>query len=170
MIEVRQKVGDNKGQIIKGKLGGPTHSADDGALFLGGLPRQPVWLGAMVKAVLCAALAPFTDGLGTDAIALGQEARSVLRAGDLRRGLQVWCGRLDGSAAWIRLPRLWLGSSARSAMHALQIARRTGFQQCSATRQLGLLVITAMPMGRHTLAEAPCPWLRRSLQSSNLMV
>ena len=82
-IEVRQEVADNKGQVVEGEVGSPAHGADDGVFFLGCLPRQPVWLGGMVRAILCAALAPVADGFGADATALRQEARKVLRAGDL---------------------------------------------------------------------------------------
>src|SRR3712207_4842520 len=58
-------------------------SAQTTALLLGGLPGQPVGRGGAVEAVLRAAPAPLADGLGAHAVAPGEDAAGLLRAGDL---------------------------------------------------------------------------------------
>src|SRR3954470_15020602 len=42
-IEMRQEMGDDKGQVIEGEVGDPAQRADNGALLLGRLPGQAVW-------------------------------------------------------------------------------------------------------------------------------
>ncbi len=74
-------MGDNKDQVVEGKVGGPPQRADYGALLLGGLSRQLVGLGGVVEAILQSALAPLADGLGADAIAPGEHAAELARAG-----------------------------------------------------------------------------------------
>jgi hypothetical protein len=71
---VRQEVADDKGQVIEREVGGATQGADKGAFLFGGLPRQPVGPRGVVKAIRDAAFAPFADGFGADAIALGENA------------------------------------------------------------------------------------------------
>src|SRR4051794_7019586 len=63
--------------------GGMAQRTDDGALLLTGLPRQRVGPGRAVLAVGGPALAPLADGLGRDAVTLGQHAGALVRAGDL---------------------------------------------------------------------------------------
>ena len=51
-VEMRQEVRDDEGQIIEGKAGGLAQGADDGALFLGGLPGQLMRPTAVILTVL----------------------------------------------------------------------------------------------------------------------
>src|SRR5215210_1502837 len=104
--QMRQEVGDDEGQIIEREAGGTAQGADHRPLLLAGLPRQPVRTAGAVPAVLRSALAPLADGLGGDAIALGQRARRLSRAGDLgtdgRRGTGVGVDRKHQAAPLAR--------------------------------------------------------------------
>src|SRR5215217_2905678 len=85
-VEMRQEMGDDKGQLIEGEVGDPTQRADNGPLCLGGLPGQAVWPGGVVQAIGCTAPAPLADGLGGHAVALGEDAGALMGAGDLDAG------------------------------------------------------------------------------------
>src|SRR4051794_5073651 len=85
-IEMRQKMCDHEGQVIQSEVSGLTQSADHRAFLFCGLPRWVVRSGGMIEAVLDTALAPFTDRLGADTIALGQDAGKFFRTGDLGAG------------------------------------------------------------------------------------
>src|SRR4051812_43782320 len=93
-VEMRQEMGDDKRQVIEREVGDPAQRADNGALRLGCLPGQLVRPRRMVQAVCRTTLAPLADGLGGDAIALGEEAAALLGAGDL--------GPRDGRGAGVR--------------------------------------------------------------------
>src|SRR5918912_814322 len=82
-VEMGQEVGDHKGEVIQGKARGTPQGADNGALFLGGFPGQLVRSRGAVLAAIRSALAPLADGFGGNAVALGQAARGLARAGDL---------------------------------------------------------------------------------------
>ena len=88
-VQVGQDVGDHEGEVIEGEAGGLPQGADDRPLLLAGLPGQLVRPGRAVQTGLGPALAPAADGLGGDAIALGQHPRALRGEGDLpadRRG------------------------------------------------------------------------------------
>src|SRR5829696_8269018 len=80
---MRQEMGDDEGEVVEREPGGMAQRTDDGALLLTGLPRQRVGPGRAVLAVGGPALAPLADGLGRDAVTLGQHAGALVRAGDL---------------------------------------------------------------------------------------
>jgi len=82
-VQMRQEMGDDEGEVVEREAGGAAQRTDDGALLLTGLPRQPVGPGRAVLAVSGSALAPLADGLGRDAVTLGQHAGTLVRAGDL---------------------------------------------------------------------------------------
>src|ERR1700759_1636694 len=94
-VEMRQEMGDDKCQVIEGEVGDPAQHADNGALLLGGLPGQLVRSRRVVQAVFRTPLAPLADGLGGDAIALGEDAGALMGAGDL--------GTRDGRGAGVRM-------------------------------------------------------------------
>ena len=134
-VQVRQEVREDEGEIVEGKACAAAERAHDGALLIGGFPRQLVRPGGAVLAVGRSALAPLADGLGGDAVALGQHAGALVRAGDLgadsRGGTSLG---VDGKhqRALRREPRQ---PSKRQA--CASIAQRTRSQQRSTTRQLG---------------------------------
>src|SRR3712207_3951300 len=107
-------MGDDEGEVVEGEAGGAAERADHGALLFGGLPGQPVRLGGVVEAVLRAALAPFADGLGADAVAPGQDAGGLARAGDL--------GADSGGGAGVRV----------DLQHASPLSRRGSGQALEA--------------------------------------
>ena len=72
-VEMRQEVADHKGQVIQGKARRTPQGAHKGPLFIRGCPGQLVRAAGAVLAVGRPALAPLADGLGRDAIALGQD-------------------------------------------------------------------------------------------------
>src|SRR4051812_50086479 len=80
---MRQEVGDHKGEVIQRKTRRTTQRTDNGALLLGGFPRELVRAARVVLAVGRATLTPLADGLGRDPIAAGQHARGLGGAGDL---------------------------------------------------------------------------------------
>jgi hypothetical protein len=82
-VEVRQEVGDDEGELVEREAGGAAQRADHGALLLARLPGQLARAAGAVLALGRAALAPLADGLGADAVALGQDAAGFARAGDL---------------------------------------------------------------------------------------
>src|SRR4051812_37105595 len=88
--EARAAVGDHEGEVVQREAGGATQRADHGALLLACLPG-PLWRAAgAVPALGQPALAPLADGFGGDAVALGQDAGALARAGDL--GAHGWGG------------------------------------------------------------------------------
>src|SRR3954453_2933499 len=93
-VEMRQEMGNDKRQLIEGEVGDPAQRADNGALLLGCLPGQLVQPRRVVQAVCRTTLAPLADGLGGDAIALGEDTAALLGAGDL--------GPRDGRGAGVR--------------------------------------------------------------------
>src|SRR3954451_4013651 len=93
-VEMRQEMGNDKRQVVEGKVGDPAQRADNGALRLGGLPGQLVRPRRVVQAVCRTTLAPLADGLGGHAIALGEDTAALLGAGDL--------GPRDGRGAGVR--------------------------------------------------------------------
>jgi hypothetical protein len=70
---MRQEVPNDEGQIVEGEVGPFAQQADHRALLGGGLPGQVMRLGGAAQAVGSATLAPFADGLGADAVALGSK-------------------------------------------------------------------------------------------------
>src|SRR5690348_12244144 len=94
-VEMRQEMCNDKGQVIEREVGDPAQHADNGALRLGCLPGQLVRPRRMVQAVCRTPLAPLADGLGGDAIALGEDAAALVGAGDLGAG--------DGRGAGVRM-------------------------------------------------------------------
>src|ERR1700712_910438 len=82
-VQMRQEVADDEGEIVERKASAAAERADDGALLIAGFPRQLVRPRRAVLAISRSALAPLADGLGRDAIALGQHAGALVRAGDL---------------------------------------------------------------------------------------
>src|SRR5215213_4372307 len=112
-VERRQEMGDDKGQVIEGEVGGPAQRADNGPLCRGGLPGQAVWPGRVVQAIGCTALAPFADGLGGDAVALGEDAGALMGAGDLGAGDGGGAGVGMDLQHGVRPPSVWPGSGVR---------------------------------------------------------
>ena len=96
-IEMRQEVGDHKGKVIQRKTRRTPQRTDNGALLLGGFPRELVRAAGVVLAVARTALTPLADGLGRDPIAAGQHARGLGGAGDL--------GPHGGGGAGFRMDR-----------------------------------------------------------------
>ena len=91
---MRQEVGDDEGEIVEWEARGTAQGADDRPFLVTGLPGQLVRPAGAVPAISHTTLAPFADGLGANAIALGQRACGLSRAGDLsgthgRRGTSV---------------------------------------------------------------------------------
>ena len=82
-VEVRQEVADHEGEVVEREAGGAAQRAHHGALLLARLPGQLVRAAGAVPALGRPALAPLADGLGADAVALGQHAGGLARAGDL---------------------------------------------------------------------------------------
>src|SRR4051794_37279082 len=93
-VEMRQEMADDKRQVIEGEVGDPAQRADNGALRLGCLPGQLVRPRRVVQAVCRTTLAPLADGLGGDAIALGEDTGALMGAGDL--------GPREGRGAGVR--------------------------------------------------------------------
>ena len=89
-VEVRQEVADHEGEVIQREAGGATQRADHGALLLARLPGQLVRAAGAVPALGRPAFAPLANGLGADAVAPGQLAGELARAGDL--GAHGWGG------------------------------------------------------------------------------
>ena len=100
-VEVWEEVGDDEGEVVEGEVGGPTQGADNGSFLLGCPPGKRVRSGGVVKAVVWAAFAPLANGLGADAVAPGQDAGGLARAGDLgpdgRRGAGIGVNLEPGS-------------------------------------------------------------------------
>ncbi len=114
-VEVREEVGDDEGQVVESEAGGAAERADHGALLFGGLPGQPARPRGAVEAVPRAALAPFAHRLGADAVAPGQNAAGLARAGDL--------GADGGGGAGIGVdPRHRSPPSRSDAGHGLEAA------------------------------------------------
>src|SRR5215212_5583406 len=136
-IEMRQKVGDHEGAVIQRKAGRTTQGADDGPLFLGGFPGQLVRPAGVVLTVVRPALTPLADGLGRDAIALGQDPGWLSGSRNLgpdgRGGASLGVDR--GHQRAPRVPGAPRELSKRQAYAS--IAQRTWSQQRSATKQLG---------------------------------
>ena len=82
-VEMGQEVGNDEGGVIEGEVGGAAECTDHGAFLVIGLPRQLMRCGRPIKAVGRAALAPFADGLGADAVALRQQTGGLGGSGDL---------------------------------------------------------------------------------------
>ena len=82
-VEVRQEVADHEGEVIQREAGGATQRAYHGALLLARLPGQLVRAAGAVPALGRPAFAPLANGLGADAVAPGQLAGELARAGDL---------------------------------------------------------------------------------------
>src|SRR3954467_7415638 len=87
---MRQEVGDHKGEVIQRKTRRTTQRTDNGALLLGGFPRELVRAAGVVLAVARTALAPLADGLGRDAIAPSQNSGWLPRSSNL--GPDSWGG------------------------------------------------------------------------------
>ena len=87
-VQVWQEVADDEGQRVEGEAGGAAERAHDGTLLIAGPPGQLVGPGGAILTGIGAAFAPFADGLGRDAVALGQHAGTLRRAGDL--GAHGW--------------------------------------------------------------------------------
>jgi len=81
--EVGQEVGDDEGEVVEREAGGAAQLAHDRPLLLARLPGQLARPAGAVAAVGRPALAPLADGLGADAVAPGQLAGGLARAGDL---------------------------------------------------------------------------------------
>ena len=75
---VARALADDKGQVIEGEVGDATQRADNGALLLSCLLGQLVRPGRVVQAVCRTPLAPLANGLGGDAIALGEDAGALM--------------------------------------------------------------------------------------------
>ncbi len=71
-VQVRQEVADDEGQRVEGEAGAATERAHDGALLIAGAPGQLMGPGRAILTGIGAAFAPFADGLGGHAVALGQ--------------------------------------------------------------------------------------------------
>jgi hypothetical protein len=82
-LEVRQEMRDDEGEVVEREAGGLAQLADHRALLLGRDPGQLVRPGGAVLAGIDPALAPLADGLGADAVAPGEHADALGRAGDL---------------------------------------------------------------------------------------
>jgi hypothetical protein len=82
-VEMRQIVRDDEGEVVERKAGRAAQGTDDRPLFLSGFLGQLVRPAAMTLAVLSSTVAPFTDGLGTHAKALGQHTGGLGRVGNL---------------------------------------------------------------------------------------
>jgi hypothetical protein len=67
-----QEMADDEGQRVEGKAGGAAERAHDGALLVTGAARKLMGPRRTVLAGIRATLAPFANGLGGDAIALGK--------------------------------------------------------------------------------------------------
>jgi hypothetical protein len=113
-------------------VGGVAQGADHRPLLLGRLPGQLMSLGRVVQAVSEPAFAPFSDGLGADAIALGQHARGVEEwaisartAGLVRAFGRIWC-----------MAHLLPAQRAASATCGIYTSQPSRFQRWSATRHL----------------------------------
>jgi hypothetical protein len=104
---MRQEVGDDEGEIVEWEARGTAQGADDRPFLVTGLPEQLVRPAGAVPAISHTTLAPFADGLGADAIAPGQCACGLSRAGDLSgtHG-QAWYKRWGGWRASGRSSRL----------------------------------------------------------------
>lgn len=77
-VQVWQEVADDEGQRVEGKAGGAAERAHDGALLIAGAPRELVRARRAVLTRIGAALAPLADGLGRDAVALGQHPGALV--------------------------------------------------------------------------------------------
>src|SRR3954454_9240506 len=119
-IEVRQKMRDDEGKVIQRKVGAPAQSADHRTFFLGRLPGQLVRSGEMILAVLGTALAPLTEGLGADTVALRQEARGAPPNGRSRRGRPGWSAHWGESATGSNPFLILIPGGARSSKSSLQ--------------------------------------------------
>jgi hypothetical protein len=136
-VQVRQDLGDHKGEVVEGKARGLPQGTDNGPLLLAGRPGQLGGPGRAVPTGSGAALAPDADGLGGHAKALGQHARGLRGKGDLPTDGRSGAGvGVDG----VHQDLPWRGNrrdspSKRQAQSS--IAQRTWSQECSATKQLG---------------------------------
>src|SRR5215212_956892 len=121
---------------LQREAGGAAQGAHHGALLLGGLPGQPVRPAGAVPALGRAALAPLADGLGGDAVALGQHAGALAGAGDLgadgRGGAGVGVDREHQAVPPARRAR----SRPSKRQAYVSTAQRAWSQQRSAARQI----------------------------------
>jgi hypothetical protein len=85
-VEVRQEVANNEGQVIEREVGAAAQGADDGALFLGCLPRQFMRPGGPIEAVRGTALAPLAYGLAADAVTPGDSGAGLSGTCDFGAG------------------------------------------------------------------------------------
>src|SRR3954452_3702659 len=121
---MRQEVGDHKGEVIQRKTRRTTQRTDNGALLLGGFPRELVRAARVVLAVGRATLTPLADGLGREtpyATCGWSRSRDPIRplrraslarpnsggparpwarwSGRSRPARRGWCGLSDGASA-----------------------------------------------------------------------
>src|SRR5215211_4867515 len=95
-IEMRQKVGDHKGQVIQRKAGCATQRTNNGPLLLTRFPGKLVRAAGVVLAIGGPALAPLADRLGRHAIALRQHTR-----GSVERAISARTAGVVRALAWI---------------------------------------------------------------------
>lgn len=112
-VEVGQEVAHRKREVVEWEPGAPAQLTDDGALFLGGPPTQVLGPRGVILNVLGTTLAPFADGFGADAVALGQHARGFGRGGDGR------AYRRSGAGVGMDVVH---GGSSRSGPNRLSVA------------------------------------------------
>jgi hypothetical protein len=82
-VQVRQEVGDHKGEVVQREACRAAKRTDDGPFLLARLPGQRVRASRAILAVGGAALAPLADGLRGHPVAPGQDAGALVGAGDL---------------------------------------------------------------------------------------
>lgn len=68
---MRQKVGDDVGDDVEGRAAAAAERPHNGASLIAGAPGQLVGTCRAALAGVRTAFAPFADGLGRDAVALG---------------------------------------------------------------------------------------------------
>src|SRR4051812_42773791 len=96
---MRQEVGDHKGEVIQRKTRRTTQRTDNGALLLGGFPRELVRAAGVVLAVGRATLTA-TCGWSRSRPHSGGPARPWARwSGRSRPARRGWCGLSDGLSA-----------------------------------------------------------------------
>ena len=92
-VQMRQEVANDEGQRVEGKAGGAAERTHNGTLLIAGAPGQLMGSGRAILTGVGAAFAPFADGLSGHAVALGEHAGALGRAGDLgadSRGVRAW--------------------------------------------------------------------------------
>lgn len=119
-VQVRQEMADEEGQCFEREAGAAPERIHEGALLVTGAPGQLMGSSRTILAIIRAMLTPLADGLGGDAIAHGECARTLERTGDLSTG-----GRggprlgMDGKHQLARLPARRRTCSKRHAQTSI---------------------------------------------------